>query len=97
VKNSLIFSVVGAIVLYVVFLGWFFVKTYIKHKSYYANNNDFGYISKILGYENGLFHYQVKVLGEIWRSESTEKLLLGDKVIIEGQSKNSLNFIIKRS
>lgn len=95
-ETNIIISVVASIAFYVIFIGLFFIKTYVKHKNYYASKNDYAFISKILDKKDNLFYYQIKVRGEIWKAKSTEQLSLEQKVQIINQTPTDLTFTIKK-
>lgn len=86
IERGLIFSVVGSVAAYVVFMAWFMIKTHIKKKNYYSQESEEGFISKILGDNK----YQVKVNGEIWNATSSEELALNDKVKINKEDDENL-------
>ncbi|MBD66590.1 MAG: hypothetical protein CME62_15365 [Halobacteriovoraceae bacterium] len=92
-EQSIIFSVVGAVSLYVIFIGWYMVKTHIRKKNYYSQQNEHGTVSQVLAGEK----YQVKVNGEIWNAHSSEVLQVGDKVDIINEDSDNLILKIQKS
>ncbi len=96
-EQKVVFSVVFAISAYVIMIGWYFVKTWVKRKNYYSNENEIGQISKILeNHHDSDFHYQVKVHGEIWNATSQEELQVGDDVKINKSDEDKLELIITK-
>jgi membrane-bound serine protease (ClpP class) len=95
-EQSVVLSVAASIIAYVLFLGWFFVKKYIKRKNYYSTQNEIGIISKELESHDELYHYQIKVDGEIWNAKSKEKLNLDDKVKVQKANEDKLILTITK-
>ncbi len=95
-ERNVVFSVIFGIVLYVGFLGWFFVKTWIKHKNYYTNAGEEGHITKLLGEKDGVYHYQVKVKGEIWNAESKDQFNLNDEIKVDTSNEEKLILTITK-
>lgn len=91
-EQSLIFSVVGVVALYMIFLGYFIIKTHKKRKSQFSQNEREGHVSRKLGEGK----YQVKVNGEIWTAESEENFELGEEAIVYDHSTNNLVVKIKK-
>jgi membrane-bound serine protease (ClpP class) len=96
-ERAVIFSVVAAVSVYVIFLGWFFIKTYKKHKDYYSAETKEGIVLKVLEELNGVFHYQVRVHGEIWNAKSNEKLSLDDNVLVNNADEDELILTITKT
>lgn len=90
-ENNIIYAVVASIAFYVVFIGWYMLKTHIKSKNYYSQEHEEGIISKVLGEKK----YQVKVNGEIWNAKSEEDLSVGD--LIKILKEDDENLILKVS
>lgn len=90
-EQTAIWSTVAAVSLYVIFLGWYFVKTYIKPKNYYSQKGEEGHVVNFKKEEEGEFFYQVKVNGEIWNAVSKEQLPIDSKIaIIESDQENMI-------
>ncbi len=81
IEQTVIFSTIFAIMLYVGFLGWFFFKTRQKEKFYKKDVRELGTILKKIPHDKD-FLYQVRFNGEIWKSSSTENLNEGEEVLI---------------
>lgn len=96
-EMTVIFSVVSAVALYVGFMGWFFIKTYRKHKNFYSNAGEKGVVSQYIKEKADGHHYQVKVHGEIWNAISQEKLEVGDNVDITRSNEEQLILSIKKA
>lgn len=91
-EQSLIFSVVGVVAIYVLLIGYFLIRTHKKRKSEFSQNDREGVVSRIIDSEN----YQVKVNGEIWHAVSTEHFELGEHVTVYNHSTSSLVLNIKK-
>lgn len=91
-EYSLIISVVASISAYVLFIGWFMIKTYKKSRDRFVHTNQSGSVMKVLGDKK----YQIKIEGEIWNASSDEELSLEDKVEVISQEKEHLNLKIKK-
>lgn len=90
----MVLSVVAAISLYVAFVGFIIFKPRPKD-SFFENSGQEGTISKLMGRENNLYRYQVKVNGEIWNTSFDSELAVGTKVIITKQNNSKMNVDIK--
>lgn len=97
IERSAIWSTVIGISLYVIFLGWYFVKTYIRPKNYFSQKGEEGHITNFLKEEDSEFFYQVKVNGEIWNAKSAEKLENGSKVDIVNSDQEDMILTIKKA
>jgi membrane-bound serine protease (ClpP class) len=95
-EKSVIISVVAAITIYVGFVGAYFIKTYIKRKNYYSPQGEVGVIAHILNSDTDHIYYQVKVEGEIWKAQSTQKLEVGDEVKILKADEDKLTLTITK-
>lgn len=95
-ERAVVFSVVAAIGIYVSFLGWFFLKTYRKHKDYYSAETKEGVILKVQSEENGIYKYQVRVHGEIWNAQSNENLIINDNVLVNSADEDELILTITK-
>lgn len=95
-ERSVVFSVVIAITIYVAFVGWYFIKTYVKPKNRYTHENEYGHVSKSLGQRDEKYLYQVKVDGEIWQALCKEELTLGERVFVERTNEDKLLLDIKK-
>lgn len=95
-EQAVVFSVVGAIFIYLLLMGWFLIKTYRRRKNFYSNKNEVGTVMKVLDQEDNTYHYQVKVHGEIWNATSQQKLAKEEKVkIVINDDDNLMLKIIK--
>lgn len=90
-EQSLVFSVAGVIAIYVIFIGYYFVRTHKRRKSQFTQNERIGKVSNVL--EAG--KYQVKVNGEIWTAESEEVFTVGQEVTVYNHSSDNLVVKIK--
>ncbi len=84
-SNSVIFSSVGAIVLFLAFILLVILRDH-KNIGKKAFNDMKGRSGEIIAMEehkvDGLFEYQIKVSGEIWKAKSQTKYNIGDQVHI---------------
>jgi membrane protein implicated in regulation of membrane protease activity len=90
-STSLIFSTVGSIGIFVLFLGYYLAKDWRNRKTGEVSdyNSPIGkqaHIIEILpSEEEGIFYYQIKVGGEFWKAKSNKLLQLNDKCEIKKQ------------
>ncbi len=97
-SKGVIFSVTGAIVVFMGFITFIFLKS---RKQLSRNFNDtlpgFGTIIKILDHPSGehQYQYQIKVKGAIWRAFSNEEFKLQEKVAIEKKDEDNMAYVIK--
>jgi membrane-bound serine protease (ClpP class) len=80
IQLPMILSVVVAIVLYVIFIGFVIVKTRRQKSLFFTTQEQIGHISKFIGRDADQFVYQVKVAGEIWKTNTNKELSIGAKV-----------------
>lgn len=90
-EQSLIFSVAGVVAVYLLFIGYFILRTYKKRKSEFSQNDRDGIVSRVMGERK----YQVKVNGEIWHATSESDFKIGDHVKVYNHSEDSLIVKIK--
>ena len=91
-EQGVVFSVAGSVAVYVIFIGWFLLKTYKNHKSLFSQSNETGVVSNVL--ENGL--YQIKINGEIWKATSEQQFSINEKVEVIKENEESLILKIKK-
>jgi membrane-bound serine protease (ClpP class) len=90
-EQTAVWSTIVGVSAYVIFLGWYLVKSYIRPKNYYSQKGEFGHVIKLLKQEDSEFFYQVKVNGEIWNAKSLEKIEPKTKIdIIESDNENMI-------
>lgn len=95
-EQTAIWSTVVGVTLYVLFIGWYLVKSYVKPQNYYTQAGHEGHIAKFTKEEDGEFFYQIKVNGEIWNAKAKEKLENGLKVdVIDSDDENMILTIKK--
>jgi membrane-bound serine protease (ClpP class) len=96
---SLIISTALSILLYVALILWFIVKERKKNKSkkFFNFQNETGKIIKILERSdgNGMYHYQIKIAGEIWNAQSLKQHELNSEVKILNIDENHLTLNIE--
>ncbi len=87
-SNSVIFSSVGAIVLFLAFIVFVITRDH-KNIGKFKFNSPKGKSAEIINKEedmrDGYYFYQVKLSGEIWKAKSKELLEVGDQVTIQEQ------------
>ncbi len=96
-SNTLIFSAAGAIGLFIGFIGiyWFYDAKNKKVKLFYDLKGKSGTIVKFLGGpHDGIYHYHIKVTGEIWRAESATKYEVNDECSIISQDNEKMHLNI---
>lgn len=84
-SNSVIFSSVGAIVLFLVFILLVVMRDHknIGARQFNSQKGKNGEIIEIEEHKIGdYFEYQIKVAGEIWKAKSTTKYNIGDQVTV---------------
>lgn len=92
----LILSVVAAILLYVLLVGYVLFKGFSrKKKEFFSSKNKFAHISKFLKEEDGEQFYQVRVGGEIWNAKSQKTYQAGDKVKVLEQDNDKMLLILE--
>ena len=87
-SNSVIFSSVGAIVLFLLFILLVIMRDHknIGVRKFNSPKGKNGEIIEVESYKAGdYFEYQIKVTGEIWKAKSTTKYKIGDQVTINGR------------
>lgn len=96
-EQTAVWSTVIAVTLYVVFLGWYFLKTYVKPKDYFSQSGEEGHVAKFLKEEHGEFFFQVKVNGEIWNAKAKEKIEDGARIQITDSDQENMILSIKKA
>ena len=96
-EQTAVWSTVIAVSLYVIFLGWYFLKTYIKPKNYFSQAGEEGHVAKFVKEEHGEFFFQVKVNGEIWNAKSKENLEKGTRIQITESDEENMILKIKKA
>lgn len=89
---GLIFSTIGAILVFIGLIAYMFIRDR-KKSIHFDFNNTVGHPGVILAemqsLEEGVFFYQVKVNGEIWRAKSTSAKEIGERVTIKSQNNDN--------
>ena len=97
IETSIIISVVASIVIYVGFIGWFFLKTKRVEKEFNSMTEHEGHITKFLEYKDGLYHYQVRVHGETWNAYSKNELDNDKAIIVIKTDNDEMQLEIKQA
>lgn len=95
-SQGVIFSVTGAIVVFMGIISYVFMKS---RKQLSSNFNDEipsrGIVMGGPEEREGLYQYQIKIQGEIWKAFSTDKINVGETVAIEKKDEDNMAYIIK--
>ena len=87
----LVLSVVAAILLYVLLVGYVLFRGMgRKKKQFFSSKDQFAHISKFLNEEDGENFYLVRVGGEIWKAKSSKKYEPGHKVKVVDQNNDKM-------
>lgn len=96
IQLPLVLSVVAAIVLYVLLVGYVLFRGKGKMKKrFFSSKDEFAHISKYQREEDGEHFYLVKVGGEIWSAKSAKLYQKGDKVKVLDQDNNKMLLILE--
>lgn len=96
IQLPLILSVVGAILLYILLVGYVLFKGMRrKKKIWYSAKDESAKISKVLGEEEGQYLYLVRVAGEIWNAKSSKKYKIGDHANVVEQNNDKMILILE--
>ncbi len=93
IPPEIMYSVIASICSFVTIIGFFFYKTRKKDKKDSLLNliDKEGKIVKVIEKYDSKFYYQIKVVGEIWKCESSHQYKIGDKAkIVEQDNKRML-------
>ncbi|NCN26117.1 nodulation protein NfeD [bacterium] len=96
---SLILSVSGSIAAFVILIGVFWASEARKNKNQHVGQGLVGQKAKVLddgSEEDGQYRHQVKVVGEMWRAFSREKLSKNDWVYVIEQNKEALSLRVSK-
>ena len=96
-EQTAVWSTVVAVRLYVICLGWYFLKTYVKPKNYFSQAGEEGHIAKFIKEENGEYFFQVKVNGEIWNAKCDQNLEKGSPIKITESDQENMILTIKKA
>jgi membrane-bound serine protease (ClpP class) len=96
IQLPMIFSVVAAIVIYVVIIGMVIIRSRGKKQTFFTTVDHEGHITNCLGLDGDLYNYQVKVNGEIWNTSSKTEFLLHEKVNITSQDNDKNKITIEK-
>ena len=96
-SQGVIFSVTGAIVVFMGIISYVFMKS---RKQLSSNFNDEIpsrgiVISELTQKSRDVYEYQIKIQGEIWKAFSKEKINIGETVAIEKKDEDNMAYIIK--
>lgn len=96
IQLPMVLSVVFAIVIYVVLVGFVILKTHKKRPAFFTKKHNEGHVLKFLNQEDDNFYYHVKVNGEIWKATSKTELQPGEKVVINQEDDDNMLLKIER-
>lgn len=96
IQLPMIFSVVAAIIIYVLLIAYIIVKTRGKKQNFFKNKDTFGHILKFINMDGNLFIYQVKVNGEIWNAVTSMEFSEEEKVKVVDQDDDTTKVIITK-
>ena len=92
----LVLSVVAAIVLYVLLVGYvLFRGAGRKRKKFFTSKDEFAHVSKFLREEDGERFYLVKIGGEIWSGKSRKAYDKGEKAKVIDQDNDKMLLILE--
>lgn len=98
VSRTLVIAVALSVSLFMAGLGLFWLRDRRSRTSrddYYSLKGAEGHIIKVLsGSAGGLYHYQIRVRGEVWNACSENEYQSGDLCTISGQKEHELMLII---
>ncbi len=94
-SNTLVFSTVAGVVVFLVFVAIFWAqdaKKRLKNQTSFFSKKDQSaiIIQEIASEEEGLYFYQIKIKGEIWKAKSTTKHTLNSVVKIINHNHDSM-------
>ena len=98
IQLPLIFSVVGAILLYIFIVGYVLFAGATKRKDrkkFFTSKDESAHISKYIRFEEGQHYYQVKVSGETWNAKSSNRYEIKDKVKVLDQDNDKMILILE--
>ncbi|MBL6989827.1 MAG: nodulation protein NfeD [Bacteriovoracaceae bacterium] len=96
-SNSVIFSSVSAIALFLAFVTFFLVRNIMnkKHVQFFSLVGKQGIVvCEVDSHQAGLYRYQVKISGEIWNARSTNKYSVDDMVTVKEHDVKDLMLIV---
>lgn len=92
----LVLSVVAAIMLYVLLVGYVLFRGMgKKKKQFFSSKDEFAHISKYQKEEDGQHYYLVRVSGEIWGARSSSLYEKGQKVKVIEQDNDKMLLILE--
>jgi membrane-bound serine protease (ClpP class) len=97
IQMPLVLSVVFAIVIYVILIGFVIFKTHKKQPKFFTRTDQTGHVTKFLKEEDGQFYYQVKVNGEIWNAIATMEMELNEKVFVTQEDNEHMTLKIEKA